>query len=272
MEEKYSFLDKKLALKRYIQDQNHKNHTLRNIQNLKIKENLSNCLYCNEEITSSLFCSVICNDIYFSNLQHIIPSENKYIHFPPFEFFTEESQTSYKKMKKTIEQYEKSIIKYFFVVKNYKTFIKAEFKFIYKFEIINSFEIELELNYLYSPTNKDIKYISLEPITNELKKKINNTKCLFCKEENNSLYTTRINKNFVLGGICSEFCFKSFMKFTERHINNPFKYFFTLPPLSLLEDPRELLVYKTDTDLENTMFETEYFNKEKMFNINVISY
>ena len=268
MEEKYSFLDKKLALKRYIQDQNHKNHTLRNIQNLKIKQKSTNCLYCNEEISSSIFCSVICNDIYFSNLQHIIPSENKYIHFPPFEFFTKESQTRYQEMKKNIMRYEKCIIKYFFVVKNYKTFIKAEFKLIYKFEIISSFEIELELNYLYSPTNEDIKYISLEPITNE----INNTKCLFCKEESNLLYTARINKNFVLGGICSEFCFKSFMKFTERHVNNPFKYFFTLPPPSLLEEPKELLVYKSDINLENTMFETEYLNKEKMFNINVISY
>lgn len=271
MEEKYSFLEKKIALEKYIKNKNKKNHTVKQISNLEIKTKNEICLFCNNFLKEEgLFCSNICKVIFYSNMQRIIPTLNKQIRFVPFELLSENSKKIFRDFVSKDRIYDKFQVIYSYFVKDNKKYIKSIFKFIYKFEIIEVIEQDFELNFIYVPTTENINYICLENGFKDVFDKI----CLFCHIETNN-HVIRIDKLFITGYVCSIFCFKSFMTFIETHINHPFKYFFSLPYLSLLKNPEKILKYKNNINCQNTVFETEYYEtnkKEIKFSINIISY
>lgn len=271
MEEKYSFLEKKIALEKYIKNKNKKNHTVKQIPNLETKTKSETCLYCLTPLEEDgLFCSDICKTIFYSNMQKIIPTINKQVRFVPFELLTAQSKEMYRELVNKKRLYDKFQVLYSYFVQDNKKYIKSTFKFIYKFEIVETIIQNFELNFAYAPTTENISYICLENGFEDLFEK----KCLFCSIETTN-HVIRIDKSFITGYVCSVFCFKSFMTFIETHINHPFKYFFTLPCLSLLSNPKKVLKYKNNVNCQNSVFETEYYEtnqKELRFSINIISY
>lgn len=269
MEEKYSFYEKKLALEKYIKNQNKKNHSIQQLKNLKIKTKSEECLFCNNQIVNeNLFCSRICKTIFYSNIQRLIPNSYNQVRFIPFELLSESAKKRFREFVQVKRIYDKFQSRYSYIIKENQQYILATFKFIYKFEIQEIMESEFQLNYFYAPTEEPITYISLENSYKDIFIK----RCLFCKCETDN-FVIRINKRFVTGYVCSIFCFKSFMTFIETHINHPYKYFFSLPYLPLLVNPSPILKYKDNIKCQNIVFETEYYdNNENHFNVNIITY
>lgn len=272
MEEKYSFAEKKLALEKYIQNQNKKNYAVKQIKDLLIKKKSDVCIYCNNNsYNQELFCTLICKSIFYSNMNKIISITCNQIKFIPFELLKAESKEIYRNFVKEKREYDKFQVYYSILKKNKKVIIQSVFKFILNFEIVEIKNIDFELNYLYVSDKQTLNYISLEKGMPDQFENI----CLYCKCKTIN-HTIKIDKNYLIGHVCSIFCYKSFMTFVTNHINFPFKYFFSLPCISLLEHPDQLLKYKNKNEhYENTVFETEYHtnnNQEKLFTINMVTY
>ncbi|QKE44482.1 putative viral late transcription factor 2 [Yalta virus] len=271
MEEKYSFADKKLALEKYIQTQNKKNYVIRQIKDLRIRKKSDTCLYCgNNTIEQELFCSFICKSIFFSNMNKIIPTVCNQIRFVPFEIIKPEAKEIFKKFVQEERIYDKFQVYYSLVKEDKKVVVQSVFKFILNFEISEIKNLNLELNYYYISDVQKIDYISLE---NGMPNQFEHI-CLYCKCHTTN-HTIKIDKHYLIGHICSVFCYKSFMTFLSNHINFPFKYFFSLPCINMLEQPEQLLKHKNKKEnYENTVFETEYYtnNKENLFTVNMVTY
>lgn len=270
MEEKYSFTEKKLALEKYIQNQNKKNYDVRQIKNLKIKKESDVCIYCdNNTENKHLFCSNICEIIFYSNNTKIIPATFNQIKFVPFELLNKKSKQIYKEFVKEKHKYDKFQIYYSIVKADNQAVIQTTFKFIYDFEVIKIKKINFELNFLYVEEKQKLNYISLGE---GMPDKFDNI-CLYCKCET-SKYTIKIDKNYIIGHICSVFCYKTFMTYIENHINFPYKFFFSLPPISLFKNKDEILKNRhKNSNYENTVLETEYNeNNNNTFSINIIRY
>lgn len=106
--------------------------------------------------------------------------------------------------------------------------------------------------------------------------------CLYCKEKlnNNNKYFIDLGNNYVLGNICSYFCYKVYVSYAIEYINYPYKYFYNIPPLSLFATPNDILQIKNKNNLnrlnrininnENIIYETEILNNE--IEINEIKY
>lgn len=272
MEEKYSFAEKKLALEKYIQNQNKKNYAVKQIKDLLIRKKSDVCIYCNNDSTNKeVFCSNICKSIFFSNMNKILPTTCNQIRFIPFELIKPDSKEIYRKFVKEKREYDKFQVHYSISKENQKVIIQSIFKFILDFEISEIKHLDLELNYFYVPDKQKLNYISLDKGMPDQFENI----CLYCKCKTTN-HTIKIDKNYLIGHICSIFCYKSFMTFVASHINFPFKYFFSLPCISFLEHPEHLLKYKNKNNTyDNTVFESEYHinnNKDELFTINMVTY
>lgn len=281
MEETYSFQQKQEALQ-YLLKKKIKRSFIKSVfNNIEIKKNSETCLNCNIELTEKtpLFCSYFCNQIYESNLKiKLIKYKKKNKLCPPFELFTKDSQIKFSTFIKEIKNinYDKFNCYYNIGVKfnsDYNVFIK---NIIFSIDLILNYKTiakkTIELDLIIFKLNDLEKYSSLNFINkNNLKQNTKNNqlnyfdklldnKCIYCHEENKNLYYIDLGNKFIIGKVCSIFCYKAFVTNNERHLNYEYKHFINIPPISFFNNISDLKKIKSENLNDKAIYDTEEIN------------
>lgn len=251
MESKYTHKEKKEALMSFINKNRCRNSKKKLICMETIKKQSVNCLYCeskNEE--NKLFCSKICDLIYFSNLYRVTEIQINHsstvlenIFFLPFELLTEESVKLYRNIVDQKIDFDKMLIR-----KKITDSDDDEFFFTYTFTFIKDFE--------------KIKTILIKINTHINKNKyeiVDEKKCLYCKKESGKLFS--IENTYYIGPFCSDFCYYTLLKYIENCLSiTKNKHFTSLPPINFFST-KEILSLKRE-NVENSIIETVYRDKK----------
>lgn len=270
MEGKYSLTEKKFYIGQYIKMRSKKTYITNTLGPLKIKTSSHNqCIYCGLQSEGDMFCSIVCNDIFKSNHKFFEENDNRIV-FVPFEMLSELSKNIYRSIILKYKPVKYNGVKIFSYQKTIgeERHVFLDLTFTKDLSIISRERLDMVMSQLYKK-NEMFNEPCIEPWEdNDRLKKT----CIFCGEgceERNKISFIRLDENFIIGGICSLFCFKGFLSYAEKHLNLKYKSFIDIPHPLILENKKQLKILHNSIS-EETIINTQYTSSGAL--INVINY
>lgn len=278
---KYSFEEIQEALYDLIKEKSQNNYIIKFDENIDLSNNIDICWFCKNDITNhtgvqiiieyynkiGIFCSIICKDIFFSNIKHIFNfTQETKCYFPPLNLLTDSSKQKYKKfIKKLCFDYDMVKIRYEVIAKSY---LNIKFLFIYDFNIICSKKLKLKTILYYNYGNNIYNFINNSCNNININKEIDfliSKTCLYCELDSAKKYIIKLNNNYICGYVCSYFCYIAFINNSYPHLPYLYKSFHQIPPAIFFEDQSIIEKYKSIENQNKLIINTMlYENKLKI--------